>query len=370
MIPLHLPSLGEEEARASAEVIATGWVTQGPKVAELERLFAARVGAAHGVAVSNCTAALHLSLLAMGVGPGDEVVVPSMSFIATANAVRHTGANPVFAEVDPRTFNLDLDAAERAITKRTKVILPVHQVGLPCDVDAFLALGKRHGVAILEDAACAIGSEYKGRPIGGDAPACFSFHPRKVLTTGEGGMITTNDSALAEKLRLLRQHGMNVRDTDRHSAKRVIIEEYVLVGFNQRLTDIQAAIGIAQLAKLDGILARRRALAARYAEAFAKHPWLRAPFVPSFANPNYQSYAATLADDAPIERNALMQRLLDRGIATRRGIMLSHREAPYLGTAVLPISEKASDQSILLPLFPQLTEAQQDEVIAALFEAV
>ena len=373
-IPLTIPSLGEEEAGAAQEAIRSGWVTQGPRVAAFERAVAERCGTAHAVAVSNCTSALHVSLVALGVGPGDEVICPSMSFIATANAVRHAGAVPVFAEVDSQTYNLDPDAAEAAITSRTKAIMPVHQVGLPVDVDRFVALGKRRGIHILEDAACAIGSRYKGRAVGGDGVmACFSFHPRKVLTTGEGGMITTNDAALAERLRLLRQHGMSVRDTERHTSKAVIIEEYLVAGYNFRLTDVQGAMGVEQMKKLEAIVARRRALAARYAEALAGHPWLAAPHVPEYAEPNFQSYAIRLAKDAPISRNDLMQRLLDAGISTRRGIMCSHVEPPYVGSesvrGALPISEDASARSLLIPLYPQLTREDQDRIIAALFRS-
>ncbi len=369
MIPLTIPSLGDEETRATAEVIRGGWVTQGPKVAEFERLMAASCGTSHAVAVSNCTTALHLALVALGVGPGDEVIVPSMSFIATANAVRHAGATPVFAEVDPRTFNLDPDAAEAAITARTKVVMPVHQIGLPADIDRFVDLGRRRGVQILEDAACAIGSRYKGRPIGGDgAMACFSFHPRKVLTTGEGGMITTNDAALADRLRLLRQHAMSVKDTERHAAKTVVIEEYLFVGYNYRMTDIQAAMGIEQMKKLPGIIARRRQLAERYRVKLEKHPWIEPPFIPEWAEPSFQSYAVTLRENAPFARQDLMQRLLDAGIATRRGIMLSHQEAPYAAAGTsLPRSEQASARSLLIPLYPQMTDAEQDTVVEALF---
>ena len=279
LIPITIPYLGEEEERAAQAAIRSGWVTQGPKVAQFERAVADYCGTAEAVAVSSCTTALHLALLVLEVGPGDEVICPSMSFIATANSIRYTGATPVFADVDPRTYNLDPDAVEALITRRTKAILVVHQIGLPADIDRFLALAEKYGVKIVEDAACAIGSRYKGKPIGGHTEmACFSFHPRKVITTGEGGMITTNNVDYAKRLRLLRQHGMSVPDTVRHGAKRVIIEQYVCLGYNYRMTDIQAAIGIEQMKKLDWIVRRRRELASRYTEALSDHPWLRAPY--------------------------------------------------------------------------------------------
>jgi len=371
-VPFAKPFLDDREAEAAAAVIRNGWVTQGPKVAEFERVVAEYCGAAEAVAVSNCTTALHLALLVLDVGPGDEVICPSMSFIASANSIRHTGATPVFADVDPRTYNLDPDAAETAITPRTKVIMVVHQIGLPVDLDRFLAIGQKHGVKILEDAACAIGSRYKGRPIGGHTEmACFSFHPRKVITTGEGGMITTNNREYTQRLRLLRHHGMSVPDTVRHSANRVIIEEYVCLGYNYRMTDIQAAIGIEQMKRLDWIVRRRRELAGRYNRALAEHPWLRPPYVPDYAEFNYQSYAVQLTDDAPVARDDLMQRLLDAGIPTRRGIMLSHAEPAYAGhvlTAALPNSEQASACSMLLPLFPQMSNEEQDRIITALYQ--
>jgi dTDP-4-amino-4,6-dideoxygalactose transaminase len=328
-------------------------------------------GAAHAVAVCNCTAALHLALLALDVGPGDEVICPSMSFIATANAVRHAGAEPVFAEVDPRTYNLDPDAAEAAVTPRTKAVLVVHQVGMPADIDRFQDLGRRRKLAVLEDAACAIGSRYKGRPIGGHgAMACFSFHPRKVLTTGEGGMILTDDATQAARLRLLRQHGMSVSDLARHAADRVVCEEYLCVGYNYRMTDIQAAIGIEQMKKLDAIVTRRCELADRYAELLAGHPWLQTPHVPDYAAPNFQSYPVQLSADAPLGRDELMQRLLAAGIATRRGIMLAHEEPAYRNrgtSAHLPVSEQASRRSLLLPLYPALSFQEQDYVVDHLY---
>jgi dTDP-4-amino-4,6-dideoxygalactose transaminase len=371
MIPFTRPCFGPEESAAAKAAVESGWVTQGPKVAEFERLVAEYCGVTEAVAVSNCTAALHLALVTLGIGPGDEVICPSLSFIATANSIRHAGATPVFAEVNPKTYNLDPPAAEAAITPRTRAIMVVHQMGLPADIDAFLQIGEKYGVQIFEDAACAIGSRYRGQPIGGHTEmACFSFHPRKVITTGEGGMVTTNNRGYAEQLRMLRHQGMNVPDTVRHRSKTVIVEEYPYLGYNYRLTDIQAAVGVEQMKRLDRIVWQRRELAARYGRALADHSWIEPPCVPEYAQPNFQSYAVQLTDDAPVARDEFMQRLLDAGIATRRGVMLSHLEKPYEDWAVrtsLPQSEWASARSMLLPLFPHMTIEQQDEVIQSLF---
>jgi perosamine synthetase len=367
-VPFAKPYLRGDEGAAVAEVIASGWVSQGPKVRAFEEAFAARVGALEAVATTNCTTALQLALYVAGVGPGDEVIVPSMSFIATANSVWQNGATPVFADVDPRTYNLDPGSAERAITERTKAIMPVHQLGLPADMDAFLAVGEKHRVEIVEDAACAVGARYKGRLIGSLGPlACFSLHPRKVITTGEGGIIAVNDHAVAERLRRLRQHAMDVSDLARHGAKDVVIEAYPERGWNHRMTDMQAALGLCQLELLDEILAERARQAAHYTQALARIPYAAPPYEPDYAERTWQSYAFRLLPGAPIGRNELMRRMLADGVATRRGVMAIHEEAAYEGVrADLPNTNAASRDSVMLPLFPGLTEEQQDWVIASL----
>ncbi len=384
-IPITRPHLTGEEGAAVAEAIASGWVSQGPRVREFEEAFAARMGAAAAVATTSCTTALALALHVSGVGPGDEVIVPSLSFIATANAVWHCGAQPVFADIDPRTYNLDAAAAERAIGPRTKAIMPVHQVGLPADMDAFFELGERYGVAIVEDAACAIGALYRGRSIGSlHSLACFSLHPRKVITTGEGGMITVQDPAVAERLRRLRAHGMDTSDLARHTADDVVIEAYPERGFNFRMTDMQAALGLCQLRELDWILERRRALAERYTEALEQIPYLEAPYDPPYAQRTWQSYCVRVRPGAPVGRTEVMRSLLREGIATRRGVMAIHEEASYSGAgadigpsvpslepnAALPHTEAATRETLMLPLFPDLTEEQQDRVIGHLAETM
>jgi dTDP-4-amino-4,6-dideoxygalactose transaminase len=376
MIPIAKPELGEEEAAAARDAILSGWVTQGPRVAAFEEAFAQYVGAEHACAVSNCTTALHLALHALGVGAGDEVVTVSHSFIATANVVRYCGAVPVFVDIDPRTFNIDPAKIDAAITPRTKALMPVHQMGLPCDMAAVLAVAERHNLPVVEDAACAIGSEIRvadrweriGRPHG--TVACFSFHPRKIVTTGDGGMLTTSDPALDAKFRLLRQHAMSVPDTVRHAAKSVVFEEYPVVGFNYRMTDLQAAIGAVQLRRLPGVLARRVELAERYTRALADVVGLLAPHVPEYARTNYQSYPVRVLPEFPLTRDELMQNLLNLRIATRRGIMNAHQEAAYAGAGPykLPESEAARDNVVLLPLYHSMTDEDQGYVIDALRE--
>lgn len=370
-IPVARPSFGVEEEAAVLEVLRSGWVSQGPRVAEFERRFAEYVGATHAVAVSSCTTALHLALLALGIKPGDEVLCPSLSFIASANAVAHVGAVPVFVDVDPATYNVDPECVERAITSRTRAILVVHQVGLPAALIDICAIAAHHGLLVLEDAACAIGSEYENRRIGcpHTSVACFSFHPRKILTTGEGGMITTADRQLADRMRRLRQHAMTVSDLARHSSRRVITESYAEVGYNYRMTDLQAAIGIAQMERLDDMLARRRHLASRYSQELSCVDWIAPPQQPANCRHNFQSYMIALKKDAPVTRDSLMQHLLDRGISTRRGVMAIHREAPYRDRAWeerLPNTRWVTDNTIILPLFDAMTEHDLDFVVECL----
>jgi len=369
-IPICKPFFTGGEGAAVAEVVASGWVSQGPRVREFEAAFASRVGAVDAVATTSCTTALQLALYVTGVGPGDEVIVPSLSFIATANSVWQCGATPVFADIDPCTYNLDPLAAERAITPRTRAIMPVHQVGLPADMDEFLELGRRHGVAIVEDAACAIGATYRDRPVGSLSPlACFSLHPRKVITTGEGGMIAVQDAELAARLRFLRQHAMDVSDLARHSADDIVIERYPERGWNHRMTDMQAALGLCQLGVLDEVLERRHRLAERYTAALEDLPELHAPHDPHDRERAWQSYCVRLDSRSPIERTDLMRRLLADGIATRRGVMAIHHEDAYAleGPFDLPHTDAAAAEVLMLPLYPGLTDDEQDFVIERLF---
>lgn len=390
-IPITRPVLDEREVEAVRRPITSGWITQGPEVRAFEEEFAATVGAKYACAVSNCTSALHLALRAVGVGSGDEVITASHSFVATANSVRYCGAVPVFVDIHPETYNLVGGEIELAIGPHTKAILAVHQMGMPCDLRKILEVADRHGLAVVEDAACAIGSEIKwqgawqrlGRPHGD--VACFSFHPRKIVTTGDGGMLTTNCPDYDAKFRLWRQHGMSVPDTARHASRRVILESYVELGFNYRMTDIQAAIGRVQLRRLCELVERRRELARRYRELLTEVPGLGLPKEKPWARSNWQSFCVRLPPGC-LQRQ-VMQKMLDAGIATRRGIMCSHREPAYREEpwrcraqacdhqcppsrcARLQRSEEAQEHSIILPLYHQMTDTDQERVVAALHSA-
>jgi perosamine synthetase len=372
-IPVMRPLLGEEEARAAAEAVLSGWVAQGPRVTAFEDAFARRVQAAHGVAVSSCTTALHLGLLVLGVGPDDEVVVPSFSFIATTNAVRYVGAEPVFADVDPLTGNLTPDTVEAVLTDRTRAVVLVHQGGIPADVAAVRDLVQPYGVAVLEDAACAAGSTYRGEPVGaGSTLAAWSFHPRKLLTTGEGGMLTTDDDEWTTRLRRLREHGMSVSAAERHASRQPVLEQYLEVGFNYRMTDVQAAIGLVQLGRLDDIVAVRRLVAQRYQQLLADIPGLTMATDPAWGTTNYQSFWVCLPDDLPANRNDVLAALAAEGVSARRGIMAAHLEPAYAAHAhrPLPETERLTSRSLILPVFHDLTEAEQEHVVVAFRRAI
>jgi len=370
LIPIAKPYLTTDEAQSAYDTILTGWVTQGPKVQEFEERFAAYVGAKYAVAVSSCTTALHLALIIAGIGPGDEVICPSLSFIATANSIKYVGATPVFAEINPETYNLDVNDVEQRITERTKAILLVHQIGMPADIDAFATLCRKYHLQLIEDAACAAGSAYKARKIGSHSDlVCFSFHPRKVISTGDGGMITTSNEEYARRLKLLRQHGMSVNDRIRHESKTVIIEDYLEVGYNYRMTDIQAAVGIKQLEKLDWLVAERRKIAFRYLDALKDIECIRLPVEPKGCFSNYQSFSIYLRENCLISRDEVMQTLLEAGIATRRGVMTIHRTNAYHAAdhAVnLPISEDVSDRSMIIPLFVPMAAQDVEHVVRQL----
>jgi perosamine synthetase len=376
-IPVAKPILDEREVEAVRRVILSGWVTQGPEVAAFEREFAEYVGAAYACAVSNCTTALHLALLAVGVGPGDEVITVSHSFIATANAIRYCGATPVFIDIQAVTQNMDPALIEPALTNRTKAILCVHQLGMPCDLSRIVKVGRRRGIAVIEDAACASGSEIRwngrwekiGKPHGDIA--CFSFHPRKVITTGDGGMITTANAELDRKFRLWRQHSMSVPDTVRHGARDVIFESYPEVGFNYRMTDMQAAVGRIQLTRLASIVDARRRIAREYASRLPAIRGVVAPAEPPWARSNWQSYCVELP--AWCDQLTVMQRMLDQGVSTRRGVMNAHLELPYWSESDrerLQRSERAHRYGIILPLIPSMTTSQVQQVCESLAAAL
>ncbi|MFJ4676397.1 MULTISPECIES: DegT/DnrJ/EryC1/StrS family aminotransferase [unclassified Kitasatospora] len=373
-IPVMIPWLGEEEAEAAAEAVRSGWVAQGPRVAAFEKAFAEHTGAPHAVAVSNCTTALHLAMIGAGVGPGDEVVVPSLSFIATANAVTYVGAVPVFADVDPATANLTPATVAPLLTARTRAVIAVDQGGVPVDLDPIRALVEPRGIAVVEDAACAAGSVYRGRPAGaGAAISAYSFHPRKLLTTGEGGMLTLQDGELAARLRRLREHGMSVSAADRHAGAggAGVVETYDEIGFNHRMTDVQAAIGLVQLGKLPAMVARRRELADRYRESLGPELAARTVADPAHGTANFQSFWLLLPEDAP-DRGEVLTRLAADGVSARRGIMAAHLEAPYKGTArvPLPATELITARSLILPLYHSLGHEQVQHVVSALKAAL
>lgn len=373
MIPLMKPWLGAEEARAAAEAVESGWVAQGPRVKAFEDTFAATLDAPHAVAVSSATTGLHLAMVLAGIGPGDEVIVPSLSFIATANVVRYVGATPVFADVEGTTLNLTADTIVPLLGPRTKAVIVVHQAGAPADIEAVHAVCDPLGVAVVEDAACAIGSSYRGRLIGSHSDlVVFSFHPRKLVTTGEGGMIAVRPASWAARARMLREHGMSVSAADRHAQASPMVEQYLETAFNYRMTDLQAAVGLVQLRRLGPMVARRRALAARYQAGLSDIEGLITATDPLWGTTNYQSFWVLLPEHVTVSRADVMASLHDEGVSSRRGIMAAHLEPAYAGHAhgPLPVTELVTGRSVILPLYHELSEADQDHVIAAFRRAI
>lgn len=378
-VPIARTQLSEDEIQSVLAPLRSGWLVQGPKVREFEEKWSAFTGAQHSIAVTSCTTALHLSLAALGFGPGDEAIVPAFTWISTANVVEHLGGRVVFCDIDLKTFNLDVAQLESKITSRTKAILPVHLFGLAADMAAINTLAKKHHLWIVEDAACGFGTRYKGRHVGtfGDA-GCFSFHPRKSITTGEGGMITTQSNELAKKLRRLRDHGAAMSDLQRHlGARPYLLADHPDAGYNQRMTDIQASLGAAQMDRAQVILQERQRLASRYDTAFADLLWLQAPVNPEGYEHSYQSYPC-LFQPEPITpesisrinqvRNTWMDELQQAGISTRPATHAVHmlefyREKYQLKPEDFPNAWAANDCSISLPLFHGMTEAEQSYVI-------
>jgi perosamine synthetase len=367
-IAFSRPFFGEEEAEAAAATVRSGWVVGGPRLADFERRFADYCDAPHAVGVSSWTTGGFLVLHCLGIGPGDEVIVPSLTFIASVNVIVHVGATPVFADIDPATFNIDPDDVARKITSRTKAIMPVDQLGLPCDLDRIRSLADKHGLLLIQDAACSFASRTNGAPVGSKSPiSIFSLHARKVITTGEGGMIVVFDDALAERLKRLRHQGMSLSDFARHGAPPTVFESYPEVGYNFRITDVQAAIGLAQLTRLPDMLARRKRAAQRYLDGLAELPMLRPVKVAPGVEPNWQSFQVFLNPNAGISRNELMDSLHIRGIATRRGVMASHlEEAMAQFRQSLPYTEAAAAQCLQLPMHAGLDDSEVDIVLSAL----
>lgn len=371
-VPLARPSFNKNEEKSVSAVLKSSWVTQGPFVEKLETAVKNYTGAKYAVATSSATTALFLSLYIMGIREKDEVIVPSFSFIASANVICHLGAVPVFVDINPQTYNIDPSKIEEKITSRTKAVMAVDQVGLPCDFDTINAIAKKHKIPVLIDAACSLGSEYKGKKAGSVSQInCLSFHPRKVITTGEGGMILTSNKIWAERAVVLRNHGMETSDVKRHHSTKVIHEKYKEIGFNFRMSDIEASVGVEQMKKISLFIKKRATIANRYNQAFKNSKYITPPFVPSYCRHNWQSYVIKLTSNAPLSRDKLMQLLLDKGISTRRGVMASHLETPYRKfskNVSLPQTEEAEKQTICLPMYSDMKAKDQNFVIKTILK--
>jgi dTDP-4-amino-4,6-dideoxygalactose transaminase len=381
-IPISKPYFGEEEKRAVIEPLETGWVVQGPKVAEFEKRFAAYTGAKHALACTSATTALHMALIALGVGPGDEVIVPAFTWVATANVVEMQGAKPVFVDIELDTFNIDVAQIERAITPQTRAIIPVSLFGISAAMEPILAIARKHGLKVIEDDACATGAWYRGHHAGTLADiGCFSFHPRKAITTGEGGMVITADDEIAERVRSLRDHGASKSDLARHlGARSYVLPDFNIVGYNYRMTDIQGAVGVVQMGRLETLLEQRTAVARRYDEALRDVEWLRPPITPEGCVHGYQSYVCLFRPEEPTmnnvaslheQRNALMDTLEAAGVATRPGTHAVHalgfyREKYGIQPSDFPNAWIADQLTLALPLYAQLTTDEQDFVIQTL----
>lgn len=383
-IPIAKTNLTETEINSVLEPLQSGWLVQGPKVREFEEKWSAFTGAQQSIAVSSCTSALHLSLAASGFGPGDEAIVPAFTWISTSNVVEHLGGKVVFCDIDLKTFNIDVDQIESKITDRTKAIFPVHLFGLSADMDPILDLARKYNLFVVEDAACGFGSKYKGKHVGalGDT-GCFSFHPRKAITTGEGGMVTTNDVKLTEKIRRLRDHGAAMTDLQRHlGARPYLLADHPDAGYNQRMTDLQGALGSAQMDRAKEIVSERQNLAQRYDDAFAALNWLRTPFKHSDYEHGYQSYPCLFMpkevtpdkiEEINSSRNNWMDELQKKGISTRPAThavhMLSfYRNKYQLRPEDFPNARAADQCSISLPLFHGMKKNEQDFVIEKVLE--
>lgn len=371
-VPLTQPLMGEEEERAVVDVLRSGWLVQGARVAEFERRIAELCAAPHAVATTSCTTALQLALESLNLQPGDEVVMPSFTFVASANAIIHAGGIPRIVDVEADTWNIDPREFERAINRRTRAVLPVDQFGLAADLDAVNSVADLHRLQVVEDAAPSLGARIDRRPVGSiSETTCFSFHPRKTITSAEGGMVVTSSDRIAERARLMRSHAASTSDLARHQSSDVLIEEYDEAGFNFRMSDVHAAIGLAQLDRLPWLIERRRALAAVYDEAFAGLEAVRLPAArPGFLH-TYQSYCIVLTDASPVNRADAMRILKEQGVTTRRGCMAVHLE-PYIvkrfGLTRLPESERLAARSIAIPLFPTMTPEQQAHVIERVWD--